>query len=30
MRTAYFHEDDYCQLEILPLTAKKFLFDTDG
>ena len=24
MRTAYFHEDDYCQWEILPLTAKEY------
>lgn len=24
MRTVYFHEDDYCQLEVLPLTAKDF------
>lgn len=24
MRTVFFHEDDYCQLEILPLTARGF------
>ncbi len=24
MREAYFHEDDYCQIEILPIEARKF------
>lgn len=24
MRTAFFHEDDYCQWEILPLTTKAY------
>lgn len=24
MRSAFFHEDDYCQIEILPVTAKDF------
>lgn len=29
-RTVYFHEDDYCQIEILPLTAKKFCLKQIG
>ena len=30
MRTAYFHEDDYCQWEILPLTAKEYCLKEMG
>lgn len=29
-RTVYFHEDDYCQVEILPLAAKKFCLKQIG
>ncbi|MDE6785374.1 MAG: hypothetical protein K2J26_08410 [Ruminococcus sp.] len=29
-RTVYFHEDDYCQTEILPLAAKKFCLKQIG
>ncbi len=29
-RTVYFHEDDYCQIEILPLSAKKFCLKQIG
>ncbi len=29
-RTVYFHEDDYCQTEILPLSAKKFCLKQIG
>ncbi len=28
--TAYFHEDDYCQWEILPLTAKVYCLKEMG
>lgn len=27
MRTAFFHKDDYCQYEILPLTARDFCLE---
>ena len=30
MRTAFFHEDDYCQWEILPLTAKAYCLKEMG
>lgn len=30
MRTAYFHEDDYCQWEVLPLTAKAYCLKEMG
>lgn len=30
MCTAYFHEDDYCQLEVLPLTAKAYCLKEMG
>lgn len=29
-RTVYFHEDDYCQIEVLPLNAKKFCLKQIG
>lgn len=29
-RKVYFHEDDYCQAEILPITAKKFCLKQIG
>lgn len=29
-RIAFFHEDDYCQWEILPLTAKGFYMKQMG
>ena len=29
-RTVYFHEDDYCQIEILPLSAEKFCLKQIG
>lgn len=29
-RTVYFHEDDYCQIEILPLNAKNFCLKQIG
>lgn len=30
MRQAYFHEDDYCQIEILPIENLKFCLDQAG
>lgn len=30
MREIYFHEDDYCQAELLPLTAKNFCLKQIG
>ena len=30
MRTAYFHEDDYCQCEVLPLAAKAYCLHEMG
>ena len=29
-RSVYFHEDDYCQIEILPLSAEKFCLKQIG
>ena len=30
MRKIYFHEDDYCQLEVLPLAARQFCLQEMG